>query len=400
MRLLFLSPYYPPEVGAPQTRIHELAMRLVARGHEVQVLTGLPNYPSGVVPPAYRDKAETWEIIDGVEVYRTWIYATPNRGFLRRILNHLSFMVMAILAAPRMGPVDVVYVESPPLFDGLAGFVLARSKQARIFLNVADLWPDSAVELGMVKSRILIGIARLIEKSCYRSADRILAVTLGIARTLKERGWDKAVYFPNGVETARFERGNGWVFKRDHGLGGKFVVMYAGTHGISQALGNALDAARLLESDARIRFVFVGDGAEKADLQRRAGPNVLFLDSLSRDAMPGVLAAADAILVSLKDLPLFRGAVPSKTYEGMAAGKPIVMVAKDEAPELILRADAGIVVPPGEPEPLAEAIRVLADDPRECGRMGDNGRRFVREHFDRDRLADRFEALLKEVKLS
>ncbi|MBM3275998.1 MAG: glycosyltransferase WbuB, partial [Candidatus Sericytochromatia bacterium] len=150
MRILFLTPYYPPEVGAPQARIHELALRLVKRGHRVQVLTALPNYPSGIVPPEYRDRAGTWEVRDGVEVHRTWIYATPNKGFVRRILAHLSFMVSAILAAPRMAACDAVYVESPPLFDGIAGWVLAWSKGARMVFNVADLWPQSVVELGMI----------------------------------------------------------------------------------------------------------------------------------------------------------------------------------------------------------------------------------------------------------
>ncbi len=415
MRFCFLTPYYPPEVGAPQTRIHELALRLVRRGHQVQVLTALPNYPSGIIPAEYRDRAGTWEERDGVEVYRTWIYATPNRGFLRRILNHLSFMAMAILAVPRMAACDVVYVESPPLFDGVAGWVLARAKGARIFFNVADIWPRSAVELEMVKNKLLVGLAEGLERWCYWTARRVLCVTLGIERDLKAQGVKQAVYFPNGVDTERFARGDGARFRLEHSWQDRFLVVYAGTHGLSQALECAVQAADLLsprtaldaEADGapheRIRpggrpvhFVFVGDGAQKPELQRMAGPNVTFLDPLARDQMPDVLAAADAILVSLRDLPLFRGAVPSKTYEAMAAARPIVLAAAGEAADLVIQAACGVVVPP---EALAAAIRELAADPDRAREMGERGREFVRQVFDRERLAERFEALALDFPL-
>ena len=414
MRFCFLTPYYPPEVGAPQTRIHELAIRLVRRGHQVQVLTALPNYPSGIIPLEYRDRAETWQELDGVEVYRTWIYATPNRGFLRRILNHLSFMAMAILAVPRMAPCDVVYVESPPLFDGVAGWVLARAKGARIFFNVADIWPRSAVELQMVKNRALVGLAEVLERWCYRTARRVLCVTLGIEHDLRSQGVKQAVYFPNGVDTERFARKDGASFRARHSWQDRFLVVYAGTHGLSQALEFAVRAADLLlppaAPDARpdagagpagrpIHFVFVGDGAQKAELQRMAGPNVTFLDPVPREQMPDLLAAADAILVSLRDLPLFRGAVPSKTYEAMAAARPIVLAAAGEAADLVSRADCGVVVPPEDPEALAGAIRELAAAPERARRLGENGRAFVRQVFDRERLAERFEALALDFPL-
>ncbi|MBU6427491.1 MAG: glycosyltransferase family 4 protein [Cyanobacteria bacterium REEB65] len=401
MRFCFLTPYYPPEVGAPQTRIHELALRLVRLGHRVQVLTALPNYPSGVVPPDYRHRAGTWETLDGVEVFRTWVYATPNRGFLRRILNHLSFMVMAILAAPQMARCDVVYVESPPLFDGPAGWVLAKAKGARIFFNVADIWPRSAVELGMVQNRLLVRLAEILERWCYRTADRVLCVTLGIERDLRTAGVAHAVYFPNGVDTARFASGDGRNFRAEHGWQERFLVLYAGTHGLSQALDTVVGAASLLEargvaSTKVVQFAFIGDGAEKSRLQASAGPNVTFLDPLPRERMPDVLAAADAILVSLRDLPLFRGAVPSKTYEAMAAGKPIVLCAAGEAPDLLQRADCGVVVPPENPVALAEAIAALAQDPDWGVRLGHNGRQFVATVFDRDHLAERFVALAEQ----
>ncbi|MBI6545883.1 MAG: glycosyltransferase family 4 protein [Cyanobacteria bacterium NC_groundwater_1444_Ag_S-0.65um_54_12] len=400
MRILFLTPYYPPEVGAPQTRICELAVRLARRGHQVQVLTALPNYPSGSIPLEYRDRDASWEECEGVEVYRTWIYATPNRGFLRRVLNHFSFMLTALIAAPRMEPCDVVVAESPPLFDGMAGWAIAHCRRARFFFNVADLWPQSAVELGAIaKGSLPERIAAWIEHWCYQRADRILAVTRGIESQLRTAGWAQAVYFPNGVEVSRFAGADGRSFRIAQGLTDGFLVLYAGTHGLSQALDTVLLAARNLATDPRIRFILVGDGAEKDRLVAMNVTNVRFLASQPRERMPEILAAADAILVPLRDLPLFHGAVPSKTYEALAAARPVIMAVKGEAAALIRQAQAGLVVPPEDPLALAGAIRELASDPELCRRLGECGRRFVKENFDRERLADRFEELLKASKI-
>lgn len=398
MRFLFLTPYYPPEVGAPQARISELAKRLVRRGHVVEVLTALPNYPSGIVPPEYRGRAGTWEIRDGVQVFRTWIYATPNKGFVRRVLAHLSFMVSAIAAAPRMGDCDVVYVESPPLFDGIAGFVLSRLKGAKMVFNVADLWPQSVVELGMIGPGPLLRLATLLERWCYHVSDLILAVTGGIEKDLRNRSYrDKVAWFPNGVDVARFAAGEGAAVRRELGLDGKFVVLYAGTMGLAQGLAGVIEAARRLESDDRIRFVLAGDGAERERLVAMAGHNVRFLDPLPAARMPDLLAAADAAIVSLRDVPLFLGAVPSKTYEALAAGRPVIMSARGEAADLVRRAGAGIVVNPEQPAEMAEAVSALASDPDGCRRMGEAGREFVRQNFDRDLLAGRFEELMRRL---
>ncbi len=398
MRILFLTPYYPPEVGAPQARIHELALRLVRRGHQIQVLTALPNYPSGVIPPEYQGKAGSWEVRDGVQIHRVGSYATPNKGFVRRILAHLSFMITAILAGPRMGDCDAVVVESPPLFDGIAGWVVARLKGARLVFNVADLWPQSVVELGVIGPGLMLRLATALETWCYRVSDLILAVTTGIEKTLQERGYGaKVAWFPNGVDTARFAVGKPDTCRAELGLDGKFVLLYAGTFGLAQGLSSVLAAARLLQDDARIHVVLAGDGAERERLVADAGPNVTILPSQPAARMPDLLAAADASLVPLRDVPLFLGAVPSKTYEAMAAARPILMSARGEAPALLARAGAGVVVPPEDPDALAAAARALAGDPAACQRYGENGRRFVAEHFDRDALAARFEALLQRL---
>lgn len=395
MRILFLTPYYPPEVGAPQTRQHELAVRLVALGHHVEVLTCWPNYPSGVVIDGYRDKLFKWEDCEGVRIYRTWMYATPNRGFLRRVLAQLSFAAAAVWSGSRMGPADVVVVESPPLFDGLAGAWLAWRRKARMVFNVADLWPESVVALGAVRNRFLITWAEQLESWCYRRAWRILAVTRGIERTLVGRGWDKVRFLPNGVDAERFLAADGRAIRRTMRWDEQtVVVLYAGTLGMSQALDKALQAARQLEDLPAFRLVLLGDGAEREALVAAAGPNVAVLPPVSRDAVPAWLAAADVLFISLKDIPLFHGAVPSKTYEAMAAGKPIVLAARGEAPALLQEAGSGIVVPPEDPDALAAAWRRLVQDPELRRNLGGRGRALIMERYDRSALARRFLAIV------
>lgn len=401
MKLLFLTPYFPPEVGAPQSRLYELAVRLVRRGHAVTVLTGFPNYPSGIVPAPYRGRRRMDEELDGIRVVRSWIYATPNRGFLRRLLNHLSFMVSAAWTGPGLGSHDAMLVESPPLFDGLAGWFLSKVTRTPMIFNVADLWPQSAVELDMVKNRTLIRIAELLEAFIYRKSWRITAVTRGIERILRERGYAHTVFLPNGVDLALFSPEiSGAAFRERHDLEGRFIVLYAGTHGLSQALEVLVEAGRLMEAQGiAVTFLLIGDGSEKPRLVELAQglSTVRFLDALPKREIPEAVGAADAYAVTLRDLPLFEGAVPSKMYEAFAAGKPIVLAARGEAPALLEEAGAGYTVPPEDPAALAAAVSRLMNDPAGAKEMGLRGRQLVAERYDREKLADRFEAMLKEL---
>lgn len=398
MRILFLTPYYPPEVGAPQTRLHEAAVRLVAMGHQVTVLTGFPNYPSGVVPREYRGKAHMREVLQGVEVLRTWIYATPNQGFARRLLNHLSYMVSAVLSSFAIAPADVIFVESPPLFDGLAGYLVGKTMGAPYVFNVADLWPQAAVELGALRGRPLVRAAEALEAFIYRNAAKITVVARGAERELLARGLgEKLVYLPNGADTSRFRPGDTGRLRSELALTGP-VALYAGTHGMSQALETLLGAAERLPE---VTFLLVGDGAEKTKLKRMAGErhlaNVRFLDPLPAGAMPDLVAACDLYLISLRDVPLFADTVPSKLYEAMASGKPLVAAVRGETASLIQESGGGLVVPPEDPAAMAEAMGRILGNRREALAMGEAGRRFVSEHFERDRIVARMEAMFVEV---
>ena len=400
--ILFFTPYYPPEVGAAQTRISETAVRLVKRGHQVTVLTTLPNYPLGKVPAEYRSRAQRRQVRDGVSIVRVWSYISPNKGFLRRILAQLSFGCLAsFLGLRAIGKPDVIVVESPPLFDAIGGRLLARIMRCPYVFTVADIWPESAVQLGVLRNRLLIRLAEWLEWSTYRRAGAIWSVTAGIRQTLIERGLpEKQVFLlPNGVDTEKFRPLSQAQARAELGWEKGFTLVYAGTIGLAHGLSTLLDAAEQLKSYSDIRLVLVGEGAAKdeliADAQRRQLTNVTFLNAQPHDLMPCIISAADACLVSLRKVPLFEGALPSKMYEAMACARPIVLAVDGEARQLIAeQAGAALYVEPESAVALAQAILRLRDQPELAQQLGERGREFVKSHFDRNLLVEGLEQRL------
>ena len=405
MRILFITQYFPPEIGAPQNRISDLALRLADAGHTVAVLTAFPNYPEGRVADAYRHKLRMIDHWCGLRVVRTWIYATPSKGFIARLGNYFSFVLSSIIFGTRdVGEQDVVIVESPPLFLGLAGLVISRMKRARMVFNVSDLWPESAVALGVIRNRLLIGFAGRLERFIYQRSDLISGQTRGIISNIATRMPLKPVYLlTNGVAIERFHAASDQtrkdaVLRLEPSLEGKLVVGYAGLHGLAQGLETVLEAARLLGNRDDVAFVLVGDGVEKPALKEAAArlglANVFFLDSQPKERMPDILRGFDAALIPLKRLDLFKGALPSKMFEAMAAALPMIVMVDGEARALMETAEAGVYVQPENPQALAEAVAALAADRARCRQLGENGRRFVLRHFDRAVIARRFEHAL------
>src|SRR5947209_240124 len=267
--ILFITPYYPPEITAAAMRISETAMWLEKLGHQVTVLTTFPNFPTGIVPPEYRGRVIQSEERDGVRIVRVWSYVFPNKGFLRRILAQLSFGCLApFLGGKAIGRSDVIIVESPPLFNAIAGRMLAWSKHCPFIFTVADLWPESAVQLGMLRNRILIRLAEWLEWSTYRRAGAVWALTAGIRAALVQRGLsaDHVFLVTNGVDTDKFLPLPKVQARAELGWVDRFTVLYAGTHGLAQGLATVLDTAEQIRDCHEIRFVLVGDGAVKGDL--------------------------------------------------------------------------------------------------------------------------------------
>ncbi len=392
--ILFVTPYYPPEKGAAQVRISETARYLAHRGYEVTVLTTVPNYPSGIVPPEYRGHVTQQEVCDGIRIVRVWSYVSPNKGFLRRILAQLSFGCLApILGGKAVGRPDVIIVESPPLFDAVAGRILVWLKHCPFIFTVSDLWPESAVQLGMLHNRLLIRVAEWLEWSTYQRAGTIWALTEGIRDALVQRGLppERIFRLTNGVDLVRFRPLPQAEARAELGWDDRFTVLYAGTHGLAQGLSLVLDAAEYLSHRADIHFVLVGDGAAKEALimaaRRRHLEQITFLDPQPHARMPFILAAADACLVPLRKLPLFEGALPSKMYEAMACARPILLGLDGEARQLAeAEAGAAVYFEPENPAALASAILFLRESPEVAESLGRRGRAFVEAHFDRNHL--------------
>ena len=395
MRICFLTHYYPPEVGAPQARISALAHALSDRGATVAVQTGFPNYPDGKIRMPYSNRPYLIERDGPVRVVRTAIYPTPNHGFARRLANHASLAASALAGAPLSGPADVVVCESPPLFLAGAAIAFARAKRAPLVLNVADRWPASAVELGALYDARAIRAAEWLERTAYRAATAISVPTEGLVDDLSAlpdaRG--KVVRLGPSVDLARFDPSPPEPSER-------LRLLYAGTIGLAQGLDTLVEAARRAGPDV-VDVTVAGDGADAPELRQRLErdgvDNVTMVGSVAHTSVPSLYVVADAAVVLLRDRPIFRGALPTKMLEAMAAGRAIVLSAAGESARLVEDSQAGVVVAPEDPDALAGAFRDLAADRDRLTALGEAGRRCAVERFTRDRVVSRWWDVLERV---
>jgi glycosyltransferase involved in cell wall biosynthesis len=379
------------------TRHHEMARELAARGHRVTVITGQVSYLTGVqTARGWLDRARDDA---GVEIWRVLTYRAWHRSFLHRVLSFLTFMVFSALAGLRAREVDVVWGTSPPLFQGITAWLLARLKGAAFLFEVRDLWPSFAVAVGVLRNRLLIWLAEAAEAWLYRRADRVVINSPGFREHVLARGAKAVTLVPNGVQVSMFDpHAEGEAWREALGLGDQFVALYAGAHGLSNDLEVVLGAAQALQGE-EIAFVLVGDGKEKPRLQeqaRRKGlPNVHFVPPVPKEGMPEVLAAADACIAVLKPLEVYKTTYPNKVFDYMAAGRPVVLAIDGVIREVVEGAGAGVFVPPGDAQAMAGALSDLASDPERRRRMGMAGRSLVMRKFDRPGQA---EALLRVMK--
>jgi len=384
MRFLFLTQYFPPEIGAAQTRLPSVAAELKRLGHTVEIVTSLPSYPQGRIFPKYSGcfyKREEW---DGSIVHRVWLHAALGRGF-RRVLNYGSFAITSLFGLMRARKPDYLFLESPPLFLSVSGVIAARAWRVPLIMNVADLWPDAIAEAGILEQGLLLRLMLALERWSYQNATFVNAVTEGIRETLlhkKSLGPAKILFLPNGVDAVRFQpKAPDIQFKKQLGLEGKEIILWAGTQGQSHALEHVIEAAGLLRHRQEAHFLFVGDGTARAGLERQCREmslsNVTFHDPVPPDRLPLFFSICECGLASLRDIPVHDGARPSKIFPILASGKPIIYVGRGEGALLIEDANAGIVVPPGNPQALAHAVEEFFADPVRVQEMGRNGRAFV-----------------------
>lgn len=403
MRILFLSHYFAPEGNAPATRVYELSRRWARAGHDVTVVTCAPNVPAGVVYEGYENRWRQREEVEGVEVIRVWTYLAANQGTARRILNYLSFLLTATLAGLRARRPDVVIATSPQFFCGWAGVLVSKLRRLPLVLEIRDLWPESIVAVGALHNSRLIGLLEWLELRMYAAADLVVTVGEGYREKLLARGVPEGALriVPNGVDRELFRPGRDGAAVRDaYGLGDRFVCAYLGTIGMGSGLEVVLRAARLLQAAGRddVRFLLVGDGAVREELERRARAEgleqVVFSGRQPKARMPEFLAAADACLIHLTRTELFKTVLPSKIFEAAASGKPIVLGVEGFAAELVSTAEAGLCIEPENEGELVDAVTKLAGERSLAERLGRNGLERIAARYDVSRLADEYLAIL------
>jgi glycosyltransferase involved in cell wall biosynthesis len=405
MKIAIYTHYFTPEVSAPSTRLHDLARLWLDLGHQVQVITCFPNHPTGHLYPGYRRGLYQHEMLDGIEVHRHWTYRTSNQGVVKKSLGHLSFLPAALLISnSHIGRPDVVIGSSPTFPAAEAAARTAKHGHIPFVMEVRDLWPAVFTELGVTKHARVSRLLEKIELGLYRRATRIVTVTEAFRTNLLSRDVPrgKVVTVTNGADIDFWQpREPPQDLRRRLGVSGAFVVLYIGTHGISHGLGAVLTSAIQLRDNMNIHFVFVGDGAEKRSLVEQARvsnlPNVHFIDSVNKAQVREYYALADVCLVPLKNIKLFDGFIPSKTFEIMAMGRPIVGSVRGEIADLLHGSGGAIVVEPENPAQLSDALLRLCSNPGLRRSMGAAGRRFVVENYSRKHLAEAYVRVLEEA---
>ncbi len=385
------------------TRHYEFARLLSARGHRVTVIASPVSYITGTplrLPP-FSQKMGGGKEGGGVRILRASVYSAHHKSFVHRMFAFLSFMLSSFWLGLGVEQVDVIWGTSPPIFQGVTAWALARLKRTRFLFEVRDLWPQFAVAVGVLRNPWLICASEWLERFLYRRADRVIVNSPGFREHVTRRGAKRVDLIPNGADPSMFDPGDeGASFRTRHLLADKFVALYAGAHGLSNDLGVVLEAAKML-AGSDIQIALLGDGKEKANLQTQANAmeltNVTFAPSLPKAEMAGALAGADACIAILKPLDEYKTTYPNKVFDYMAAGRPVVLAIDGVIREVVEAAGCGVFVPPGDPSALAEAMRELAADRERARQMGLAGRKYLERHFSRAAIGEQLVQLLGEL---
>ena len=399
LRVVIVSQYFPPEIGATQTRMQAFAEFLAARGHRVTVICEFPNHPYGVISDTYRRRFLEDDRSNPYRVLRVWVKANPEKTLSSRMAFYLSFMGLATAVAPLAGRADVVLATTPPLFAAAAGLTIARLNLAPLVLDVRDLWPAAAIGLNEISTGRVLRLAEELERRLYKGAAAIVAVTRPFCEHVDRirAAPPRTIMIPNGTLELFFAKGDRKARARLGVHRDRFLVTFAGTHGIAQGLPTVLEAAAQVD---RIHFAFVGEGPAKrglvASARERGLQNVSFHSPIPLEEIPPVLAASDALLVPLSAHPTFADFIPSKLFDFMAAGRPIILSARGEAARIVERVGGGVIVEPENSDALARGAEWLAEHHGEASGMGKRGQEFARTRLRRND-AERLEHVLVHV---
>ncbi len=412
MKILYVSQYFPPEMGAPAARAAELAHHWAQAGHDVLVLTGFPNHPTGTVPAEWRPRLRRLiyhEKFGRVNVFRTWLWPLPNRKAHERMRNYASFCVSAALRGLALPRPDVIIATSPQLLVALAGCWLAFAHQVPFVFEVRDLWPESLTAVGMGNEDSLLhhGLAA-VARFLYERSDRIVVVTPALKGHLIQH-WrvpeEKISVVENGVETDLFApqpEATNRALRQQLGVEGKFLVCYVGTMGMAHGLETLLDAAaRLQQQNGDVMFLLVGEGSEKERIkalaQAQGLANIRFLDQQPREKIPAFISASDVCLVLLKKTDVFKTVIPTKMLEFMSCARPVIVGVDGQARQIVERAGGGLVIEPENAVELAHAISQLVANRERGATLGEKGRDYIRRHFSRRQTAEKYIEILETL---
>lgn len=408
MKLLILTQYFPPETGAPQNRLFELALQLKNKNVDVEVLTAMPNYPKMEVFKEYEGKKKMVEMIEGLKIYRSNIYVTKSKGIFKRLLNYFSFVFSAYSLGKKLGNYDYILCESPPLFLGYTAMRLSRKLSAKLIFNVSDLWPESAEKMGLVSNKFFLKLAYNLEAKIYKNSYLITGQTQGIVKSIKTRFPDRDVFWlPNGVDLNRYQptQISSVGFREKYKIPSNHLLFfYGGILGHAQGLEVIIKAAEKLKNRA-ISFVLMGSGPQKDELLRLKKTlncnNVIFADAVGRTEIAGIIKDIDVSIVPLRSLELFKGAIPSKIFEILAMEKPILLGVNGEAKELFIdQGNCGWYFEPENVDDLVSQINTILNQKSEVVVKGKNGRNYVSANFNRSAIVEEFYQYLlnKETK--
>lgn len=406
MHVLFLTDNFPPEGNAPATRTYEHAREWVKKGHKVTIITCAPNFPEGKVFDGYKNSWYSKEVIDGIEVRRVKTYITANEGFVKRILDYQSFMLSSFFASLFVKKVDLVIATSPQFFTACAGWMVSAVKRKPFVFELRDIWPASITAVGAMKKSLAIRILEKTELFLYRSADKIISVTNYFKEELGSRGvkTEKVEVILNGVDLSKYTpREKDIELAKKYDIEGRFVAGYIGTHGMAHSLETIVEAAEMLRDRDDIVFLFAGGGAgseQVLDLvNQKKLKNVRVLGRQDKNLMPRIWSLCDVSIVHLKNVPLFESVIPSKIFESMGMGLPIIIgVPKGEATGIIEKHQCGLVVPPENKEELAESVLQLSSSKSKYDLLKSKSTEAAK-YFDRRALANDFLEILEEMNI-
>lgn len=406
MHILFLTDNFPPETNAPASRTFEHACEWIRAGHKVTVITCVPNFPKGEVFDGYKNRLWQQEIMNEVRVIRVWSYMTPNEGFVLRTLDFVSFMISSLFAALFVRKPDVIVGTSPQFFTTVAAWAVGAIKRKPFVFELRDIWPESIRAVGAIDRSWPLDLLEKLELFLYHRAAAVVSVTESFKRNLMARGIDenKVYVVTNGVDTGRF-----FPLPRDSSLATElnitshFVAGYIGTHGMAHSLGTLLDAAAILQNDPQtkhVRIIFIGEGAARKGLLERSSrmglTNVIFCGPVSREAVPRYSSLLDIALIHLRRTALFTTVIPSKMFEFMAMGIPILLGVKGEAADIVHKTGVGIIFEPEDPVHLAEQLKWLSSQPQSLEKMSSLGVSAA-HRYDRTVLAQSMLKVLETV---